>query len=53
MMPFTYSITTGFAFGFLSYLLIRIFKREWDKINLGIIVLSLISLEIFLLIALQ
>lgn len=52
MMPFTYSITTGFAFGFLSYLLVRIFKREWDKINLGIIVLSLISLGNFLLIAL-
>ncbi len=53
MMPFTYSITTGFAFGFLSYLLVRIFKREWNKINLGIIVLSLISLGNFLLIALQ
>ncbi|XAK24330.1 NCS2 family permease [Campylobacter coli] len=53
MMPFAYSITTGFAFGFLSYLLVRIFKREWDKINLGIIVLSLISLGNFLLIALQ
>ncbi len=54
MMPFfTYSITAGFAFGFLSYLLVRIFKREWDKINLGIIVLSLISLGNFLLIALQ
>ena len=52
MMPFTYSITTGFAFGFLSYLLVRIFKREWDRINLGIIVLSLISLGNFLLIAL-
>ena len=53
MMPFTYSITTGFAFGFLSYLLVQIFKREWDKVNLGIIVLSLISLGNFLLIALQ
>ncbi len=53
MMPFTYSITTGFAFGFLSYLLVRIFKREWDKINLGIIVLSLLSLGNFLLMALQ
>lgn len=53
MMPFTYSITTGFAFGFLSYLCVRIFKQEWDKINLGIIVLSLISFGNFLLIALQ
>lgn len=53
MMPFTYSITTGFAFGFLSYLLVRIFRREWNKINLGIIVLSLLSLGNFLLIAFQ
>lgn len=52
MMPLTYSITTGFAFGFLSYLLVRIFKREWDKINLGIIILGLISLGNFLLMAL-
>lgn len=53
MMPFTYSITTGFAFGFISYLLVRIFKKEWDKLNMGIIILSLISLGNFLLIALE
>ncbi|MGH2327714.1 NCS2 family permease [Campylobacter taeniopygiae] len=53
MMPLTYSITSGFAFGFLTYLLIRVFKRQWDQISLGIVVLSLISLGNFLLIALQ
>lgn len=53
MMPLSYSITSGFAFGFLSYLLVRIFRHEWDKINLAIIVLSLISLGNFLLLALQ
>ena len=53
MMPLTYSITSGFAFGFISFLLVRIFKREWDKISVGIVVLSLISLGNFLLIALN
>lgn len=52
MMPLSYSITTGFAFGFLSYLMMLIFRREWDKINLGVGILGLISLGNFLLIAL-
>ncbi|CAM4069247.1 NCS2 family permease [Campylobacter armoricus] len=49
MMPLTYSITTGFAFGFITYLFMRIMQKEFDKINLGIIVLSAISLLVFLL----
>lgn len=49
MMPFTYSITTGFAFGFVVYLLIRLFRFEFDKISLGIWILNLISLAIFML----
>ncbi|AJC88873.1 NCS2 family permease [Campylobacter lari] len=49
MMPLTYSITTGFAFGFIAYLFMRIMQKEFDKINLGIIVLSVISLLVFLL----
>ncbi|MCV3442926.1 NCS2 family permease [Campylobacter sp. IFREMER_LSEM_CL1097] len=49
MMPLTYSITTGFAFGFIAYLFIRIMQKEFDKINLGIIILSAISLLVFLL----
>ncbi|ENQ6619199.1 TPA: NCS2 family permease [Campylobacter lari subsp. concheus] len=49
MMPLTYSITTGFAFGFIAYLFMRIMQKEFDKINLGIIVLSAISLLVFLL----
>ncbi|QOR01601.1 NCS2 family permease [Campylobacter sp. 2014D-0216] len=49
MMPLTYSITTGFAFGFIAYLLMRLMQKEFDKINLGIIVLSAISLLVFLL----
>lgn len=49
MMPLTYSITTGFAFGFIAYLLMRLMQKEFDKINFGIIVLSAISLLVFLL----
>ncbi len=43
MMPLTYSITNGLAFGFLSYLLIKLFKREFKDINLGVVVLAIIS----------
>lgn len=49
MMPLTYSITTGFAFGFIAYALMRLFARQWDKLNLGILSLSLISLMVFVL----
>ncbi|EAI8624379.1 NCS2 family permease [Campylobacter lari] len=49
MMPLTYSITTGFAFGFIAYLFMRIMQKEFDKINLGIIILSAISSLVFLL----
>lgn len=53
MMPFTYSITTGFAFGFITYTLMRLFMRQFDKINSGIISLSLISLMVFVLVFLR
>jgi AGZA family xanthine/uracil permease-like MFS transporter len=33
LMPFTYSITTGIAFGFISYVLIGIIKKEAKKIH--------------------
>jgi len=49
MMPLTYSITTGLAFGFLSYVLICIFSKEFSKLNCGIITISLISLAVFIL----
>ena len=48
MMPLTYSITNGLAFGFLAYLLIKLLKREFDDINIGVISLGVISLIVFL-----
>lgn len=49
MIPFTYSITTGFAFGFVSYVAVRLLKAEFNKLTPGIIVISVISLAVFLL----
>ncbi|QKF62778.1 NCS2 family permease [Campylobacter mucosalis] len=47
LVPLTYSITNGLAFGFLAYLVVRIFRNEWDKINVGIVTLSIISFVVF------
>ncbi len=48
MMPLTYSITNGLAFGFLAYLLIKLLRKEFDDINIGVISLGVISLIVFL-----
>jgi AGZA family xanthine/uracil permease-like MFS transporter len=48
MMPLTYSITNGLAFGFLAYLLIKLLRREFDDINIGVISLGVISLIVFI-----
>ena len=48
MMPLTYSITNGLAFGFLAYLLIKLLKREFNDINIGVISLGVISFIVFL-----
>jgi AGZA family xanthine/uracil permease-like MFS transporter len=33
LMPFTFSITDGIAAGFIVYVLIRIFQREWARVH--------------------
>ncbi|CZE48407.1 NCS2 family permease [Campylobacter geochelonis] len=48
LMPLTYSITTGLAFGFIAYFFVRLVKREFEYLNLGIIVLAAISLLSFI-----
>ena len=48
LMPLTYSITTGLSFGFMAYLLVRIMRREWEYVNIGVVVLALISFIVFL-----
>lgn len=49
MMPLCYSVTTGFAFGFVAYALMLIFTRQWQRLNLGVISISLIALVVFAL----
>lgn len=48
MMPLTYSITNGLAFGFIAFLLIKLLKREFEEINAGIIALAIISMLVFI-----
>lgn len=48
MMPLTFSITNGLAFGFIAYLLIKVLKREFADINIGVISLAAISLIVFI-----
>jgi AGZA family xanthine/uracil permease-like MFS transporter len=33
MMPFTYSIANGLAFGFISYALIKAFTGRWREVH--------------------
>jgi adenine/guanine/hypoxanthine permease len=49
LMPLTYSITNGIAAGFLIYTIIKIAKKETQDINIGILVITLISGLAFIL----
>lgn len=48
LMPLTYSITNGLAFGFIVYLLLKVLRKETQDINIGIIMLAAISLIAFI-----
>lgn len=48
LMPLTYSITNGLSFGFLTYVIVRIWQGRFKDLNLGVITLALISLLAFL-----
>ena len=49
LMPLTFSITNGIAAGFLVYTIIKIAKREFSDINIGILVITFISALAFIL----
>ena len=49
LMPLTYSITTGVAAGFVVYVALKLVKKECQDLNLGIIVIALISGLVFIL----
>ena len=48
LMPLTFSITTGFAAGFIVYTALKLIKGEVKDINLGLITITLISLLVFI-----
>ena len=48
MMPLTASITNGLAFGFIAYVLIKFLQRDYEKLNLGIVLLAFISIFAFI-----
>ena len=48
MMPFTYSITEGIAFGFISYCVMKLGTGRWRKVNAPVWVVSLLFLIKFI-----
>jgi AGZA family xanthine/uracil permease-like MFS transporter len=48
MMPLTFSITNGLAFGLISYLIVKVIKKEYHDINIGIAFLTLVSFIVFI-----
>ncbi|AXH12686.1 NCS2 family permease [Halarcobacter bivalviorum] len=49
LMPLTFSITNGIAAGFLVYTIIKVAKNEYKDLNIGILVITFISLLAFIL----
>jgi AGZA family xanthine/uracil permease-like MFS transporter len=49
LMPLTYSITYGLAFGFISYVIAKILTKEFKDINIGVMLLFAISLMAFII----
>ncbi|URL02974.1 NCS2 family permease [Avibacterium sp. 20-126] len=47
MMPFTYSITEGIAFGFISYCVMKVCTGRWKEVNAPVFVVSLLFIAKF------
>jgi AGZA family xanthine/uracil permease-like MFS transporter len=48
LMPLTYSITNGLAFGFIAYFILKLVERKFEDITVGMVLLALISLLVFI-----
>jgi len=48
IMPFTYSITEGIAFGFISYCVMKVGTGRWHEVNAPVWVVSLLFLIKFI-----
>jgi len=44
LIPFTYSITQGIIWGFLSWTIIKIFRRQWHDLSWSLIIIDLFSI---------
>lgn len=49
MMPLTYNISNGIAFGIVSYILIKLFSGKVKEINLGTWIIGILFIAMFLL----
>ncbi|MBQ1516885.1 MAG: NCS2 family permease [Clostridia bacterium] len=49
MMPFTYNISYGIAFGLLTYVCIKLFTGKAKEINLGTLVITALFIFMFML----
>jgi AGZA family xanthine/uracil permease-like MFS transporter len=47
MMPFTYNISYGIAFGMLSYIFIKVFTGKIREINVGTWVIGILFTVMF------
>ena len=48
LVPLTYSITNGIAAGFLIFTIIKLVKKEYKDLNIGILVITFISALAFI-----
>ncbi len=49
LMPLTFSITNGIAAGFILFTIIKLAKKEFEDLNLGLLTITVISLLAFIL----
>lgn len=49
LMPLTFSITNGIAAGFVIYTFIKVARKEYEDLNIGILLITLISFLVFIL----
>lgn len=47
MIPLSFSIADGIGLGFISYTFIQIFTRQWQKLNLSLIIVTAVFLLYF------
>ena len=49
LMPLTFSITNGIAAGFMVYTIIKVARKEFSDLNIGILAITAISCLVFVL----